>query len=182
MDILVQVVLGPQPRSRSGHLDSTPQATVLQPEQTFALKELITRLDTEVSIEVTDPWKRVAAAGMQAIALGWMRYKHLQRSRPIERDDVVVWFRCSSGKTPSQEQSFEWCLPRSYGSRPPQTSSGTPGMPALLWRKRSRRLFRRASSRTQLQAPPLSSSSSTSSSKKICGSLCCAQTRKPASL
>ena len=50
------------------------------------------------------------------MALGWMRYKHLQRSRPIERDDVVVWFRCSAGKTPSQKQGFEWCLPRSYGS------------------------------------------------------------------
>ena len=84
------------------------QATALEPEMILHLGAAV------VSHAAESRWTRVAAAAMHALVYAWLRFAHLQRSRPLERTDAFVWFRCARGKRGhgAERPAFDWCLPR----------------------------------------------------------------------
>ena len=96
-------------------LDLVAQATVIQPEMVLGLDLILAKGSLK------GDWRATAAASEQAMVLGWVRFTHIQRSRPLERDAAVTWFRCSMGKSGAQgggRKSFDWCMPRKFRCHP----------------------------------------------------------------
>ena len=89
----------------TGEVFPVVQATVLEPEMLFVFNEI--GLDRGHHLQL-------AGAGVHAMIYSWVRYAHLLRSRPLERSDTAVVFRCYRGKKgkPGSRMPFDWCLPR----------------------------------------------------------------------
>ena len=79
------------------------QATVIEPCMVACLEDALAAALHRRS------WEAVPAAAALAMCFGWVRYRHITRSFPVERTKHLAWFRCHRGK---QGAPFDWCLPR----------------------------------------------------------------------